>query len=71
MHKDKERYMNSMGEPKLPDWAQATTCISPRSALAALATHPINASAPQEVINGLINTIKYQQDKADNEIGLL
>ena len=43
------------GEP--PAWAQATAHISPRSTLTALAAHPHNASAPREVINGLINNL--------------
>ena len=60
-----------MSESGLPNWAQATACISPRSALAALATHPDDPSAPQEVINGLINTIHFQQEAAHNNIALL
>ena len=71
MHEDKEHYADSMGEPELPDWAQATTHISPHSALAALAAHPTDISAPQEVINGLINTIRFQRQEANNKISLL
>ena len=43
--------------------------ISPCSALAALAAYPHNASAPREVINGLINNIRYQQEQSDINIG--
>ena len=57
------------GEP--PAWAQATARISPHSALAALAAHPHDTSAPQEVINGLINNLRYQQQQADDNIGEL
>ena len=37
----------------------------------ALAAHPLDASAPCEVINGLINNIRYQQEKSDANIGEL
>ena len=37
-------------------------------ALAALATHPHDAAAPCEVINGLINNLRYQQQQANNNI---
>ena len=57
MHEDKEQYASENDNTNLPDWAQATARISPRSALAALATHPDDPTAPREVINGLINTI--------------
>ena len=56
-------------EPPLPSWAQATARISPHSALTALATHPTNTSAPQEVINGLIKNIRYQQQQSADTIG--
>ena len=45
------------GDP--PAWAQATTRISPQSALAALAAYPHDALAPREVINGLINNLRF------------
>ena len=57
------------GEP--PEWAQATDRISPRSALAALVAHPHDPSAPREVINGLINNLRYQQEQSNNNIGEL
>ena len=52
-------------------WAQATACISPQSALAALVAHPHDPSAPREVINCLINNLQYQQEQSDNNIGEL
>ena len=52
-------------------WAQATARISPWSALAALAAHPHDPSVPREVINGLINNLRYQQEQSDNNIGEL
>ena len=42
--------------------------ISPRSTLMALAAHPHDTSAPREVINGLINNIRYQQEQSDINI---
>ena len=42
--------------------------ISPHSALAALAAHPHDTFAPREVINGLINNIRYQQEQSDINI---
>ena len=45
--------------------------ILPHSALAALAAHPLNLSAPREAINGLINNIRYQQEQSDINIGEL
>ena len=68
MH-DEGEDTEAQGDP--PAWDQATTRISPRSALAALATHPLDASAPREVINGLINNLRYQQEQSDANIGEL
>ena len=56
------------GEGDPPAWAQATARISPRSALVALATHPHDASAHREVINGLVNNIRHQQGQSNNAI---
>ena len=64
-----EEHAEAQGEP--PTWAQAMAHISPRSALVALAAHPLDASAPQEVINGHINNIRYQQEQSDINIGEL
>ena len=61
-----EMAQEEAGEP--PAWAQAMARISPRSALAALAAHPHDMAAPQEVINGLINNIRYQQEQSDINI---
>ena len=55
-------------EGELPTWAKAMARISPRSALTALATHPHNTSAHREVINGLVNNIRYQQGQSDTAI---
>ena len=47
MHEEEERAelaRENEGEP--PAWGQATACISPRSAIAALAAHPLDTSAP-------------------------
>ena len=47
MHEEEERTELAQEEAgDLPMWAQATARISPCSALAALATHPNDTSAP-------------------------
>ena len=71
MHEDEEQYASSTSEARLPDWAQATAHISPCSALVALTTHPTDPAAPHKVINGLINTIRFQQQATEDDIGLL
>ena len=71
MHKDKKHYASLTDKAGLPDWAQATAHISPRLALMALAAHPNDPSAPREVINGLINTICFQQEAATDDIAML
>ena len=60
MHEEEE------GEP--PAWDQAMARISPHSTIVALAAHPLDMSAPREVINGLINNIRYQQEQSDDNI---
>ena len=72
MHKEEECAEMAQEETgDLPTWAQATARISPRSALAALAAHPLDTAAPREVINGLINNIRFQQEQSNANIGEL
>ena len=71
MEEDNSSKLGEGPKPELPDWAQAIACISPCSVLVALATHPNDTSASQEVINGLINNICYQQQQSKDNIGML
>ena len=71
MHEEEHAEAAREDAEEPPAWAQATAHISPCSTLAALATHPHDMAAPREVINGLINNIRYQQEQANSNIGEL